>query len=102
MLHKILYYVTDGGADDGIGYFGWVIAIDTKIITKGYGQAHGSKHQMESLRAETYGGIAVFNFLKHYRLYYEISEPPILQKYYCDDSTLISRLKYNQTGAHYP
>eukprot|EP00957_Ditylum_brightwellii_P146693 11166429-Ditylum_brightwellii.AAC.1 len=55
---KMLYYVTDGGADNGIGYFGWVIATDTRIIAKGYGQAQGNDHQMESLRAETYGGIA--------------------------------------------
>eukprot|EP00957_Ditylum_brightwellii_P137309 10467902-Ditylum_brightwellii.AAC.1 len=49
MLCKIFYYGTDGGADDGIGYFGWLITTDTKIITKEYRQAHGSKHQMESL-----------------------------------------------------
>ena len=72
-----------------------------KIIAKGYRQAHGSKHQMESLQAETYRGIAVFNFIKHYRIYYEILEPPNLQKYYCDNSTLINRLKYNQTGEQY-
>eukprot|EP00957_Ditylum_brightwellii_P032536 2465366-Ditylum_brightwellii.AAC.1 len=102
MLCKIFYYVTDGGADDGIGYFGWVIATDTKIITKGYRQTHGSKHQMKLLQAETYRGIAVFNFLRHYRIFYEILEPPILQKYYYDNFTLISRLKYDQTGAQYP
>eukprot|EP00957_Ditylum_brightwellii_P000781 61857-Ditylum_brightwellii.AAC.1 len=102
MLCKMLYYVTDRWADDGIGYFGWVIATDTKIITKGYGQAHGNKHQMKSLRAETYGGIAVFTFLEHYRTYYEILDPPFKQKHYCDNSTLICRLKYDQTEAHYP
>eukprot|EP00957_Ditylum_brightwellii_P033685 2553056-Ditylum_brightwellii.AAC.1 len=42
----MLYYVTDGGADNKIGYFGWVIATDTRIITKGYGQAQGNEHQM--------------------------------------------------------
>eukprot|EP00957_Ditylum_brightwellii_P045169 3424734-Ditylum_brightwellii.AAC.1 len=34
VLGKMLYYVTDGGADNSIGYFGWVIATDTRIITK--------------------------------------------------------------------
>eukprot|EP00957_Ditylum_brightwellii_P123396 9408543-Ditylum_brightwellii.AAC.1 len=82
MLGKTLYYVTDGGADDGKGYFGWVIATDTRIITKGYGQPQGNEHQMESLRAETYWGITVFTFLKHYRAYYEILDPPFKQKYY--------------------
>eukprot|EP00957_Ditylum_brightwellii_P207890 15354983-Ditylum_brightwellii.AAC.1 len=102
MLCKMFYYVTDGGADNRIGYFGWVIATDTKIITKGYGHTHGSEHQMESLRAETYSGIEVFTFLKHYRTYYEILDPPFTQNYYCDNSTLIRRLKYNQTKANYP
>eukprot|EP00957_Ditylum_brightwellii_P138934 10590203-Ditylum_brightwellii.AAC.1 len=85
----MLYYVTDSGADDGIGYFGWIIATDTRIITKEYDQAQGNEHQMESLRAETYGGIAVFTFLKHYRMYYNILHPPNTQKYYCDNSMLI-------------
>eukprot|EP00957_Ditylum_brightwellii_P101337 7722665-Ditylum_brightwellii.AAC.1 len=82
----MLYYVTDGGADNGIGYFGWVIATDTRIIMKGYGQARGNEHQMESFRAETYRGIAVFTFLKHTRIYYDILNPPNTQKYYCDNS----------------
>jgi hypothetical protein len=102
LLGTALYYVTDGGADDGIGYFGWVIASDTRIITKGYGQAQGNEHHMESLRAETYGGIALFTFLKHYRIYNEISQPPNLQRYYCDNSTLIKRLKEDQKGKPYP
>eukprot|EP00957_Ditylum_brightwellii_P000386 30129-Ditylum_brightwellii.AAC.1 len=102
MLGKTIYYVTDGGSNDGIGYFGWVITTDTRIITKGYGQAQRNEHQMESLKAETYGGIAVFTFLKHYRIYYEISDPPSKQKYYCDNSTLIRRLKYDQSETHYP
>eukprot|EP00957_Ditylum_brightwellii_P004001 304459-Ditylum_brightwellii.AAC.1 len=58
LLCKIFYYVTDGDADNGIGYFGWLIATETKIITKGYCQALGIEHQMESFRAQTYGGIA--------------------------------------------
>ena len=57
---------------------------------------------MESLRAETYGGIAVFTFPKNYRIYYDISHPPNTQKYYCDNSTLIQRLKYDQTEPPYP
>eukprot|EP00957_Ditylum_brightwellii_P102051 7778444-Ditylum_brightwellii.AAC.1 len=89
LLGKMLYYVTDGGADGGVGYFGWVITTGTRIITKGYGQAQGKEHQMESLRVETYRGIAVFTFLKNYRIYYDILDPPNKQKYYCDNSTLI-------------
>eukprot|EP00957_Ditylum_brightwellii_P198270 15108418-Ditylum_brightwellii.AAC.1 len=97
----MLYYVTDGGADDRIGYFGWLIATVTRIISKGYRHVQGNEHQMESLRAETYGGITVFTFLKHYRIYYNISDPPNKQKYYCDNSKLICRLKYDQTEPHY-
>eukprot|EP00957_Ditylum_brightwellii_P195735 14912826-Ditylum_brightwellii.AAC.1 len=63
LLHKIFYYVTDGGYNDGIGHLGWLITTETKILTKGYGQALGSEHQMESLCAETYDGIAVIDFI---------------------------------------
>eukprot|EP00957_Ditylum_brightwellii_P135336 10319643-Ditylum_brightwellii.AAC.1 len=37
-LGATFYYVTDGGTDDGIGYFGWLIATETTLVTKGYGQ----------------------------------------------------------------
>ena len=101
-LGTTFYYVTDGGADDGIGYFGWTIATETTLITKGYGQVLGTDHQMESLRAETYGAIALFSFLKHYRIYFNITDIPTVQRYYCDNITLIKRLKSDTTIKPYP
>eukprot|EP00957_Ditylum_brightwellii_P081447 6195801-Ditylum_brightwellii.AAC.1 len=59
-----LYYVSDGGADDGIGYFGWLIATDTKLLIKGNSQAISKEYLMESLQTETYGGIGLF--LRHF------------------------------------
>eukprot|EP00957_Ditylum_brightwellii_P172304 13117149-Ditylum_brightwellii.AAC.1 len=57
-----LYYVTDSGAYDGIGYYGADIATDAMILVEGNGQVLGSKHLMESLRAETYMGDSTFYF----------------------------------------
>jgi hypothetical protein len=94
--------VTDGGANDGIGYFGWTIATETTLVTKGYGQVLSTDHQMESLRAETYGAIALFTFLKQYRIYFNITDIPKIQQYYCDNITLIKQLQSDNTMKPYP
>eukprot|EP00957_Ditylum_brightwellii_P161583 12302491-Ditylum_brightwellii.AAC.1 len=61
-----LYCISDRGADNGIGYFGWLIATDTTVLIEIYSQAHRKESFMESLQAETYGGIALFLCLKHF------------------------------------
>ena len=101
LAHK-LYYITDGRADDDIGYFGWFIATKTNILTEGKGQALGKDSLMESLRAKTYGRIAHITFLKHFHIYKNISSPPNQQFYYCDTSTLIKRLQQNQYNKPFP
>eukprot|EP00957_Ditylum_brightwellii_P061790 4689085-Ditylum_brightwellii.AAC.1 len=72
------------------------------MVTKGYGQVLDTDHQMESLRAETYGAIALFAFLKKYRIYYNITDIPKTQRYYCDNITLIKRLQSDNTMKPYP
>eukprot|EP00957_Ditylum_brightwellii_P136871 10437636-Ditylum_brightwellii.AAC.1 len=49
-----LYYTTDGGADDRLGYYGWVIANSTTKLVEGYGRALGDPELMESSRAKSY------------------------------------------------
>jgi hypothetical protein len=44
-----IYYVSDRGNDDGCGYFGWLIALDTTVLVEGSGNTLGSEHLMESL-----------------------------------------------------
>eukprot|EP00957_Ditylum_brightwellii_P177912 13551396-Ditylum_brightwellii.AAC.1 len=97
-----LYYVSDGGADDGIGYFGWLIATDTKILIEGNVQALGKESLMESLQAETYGGISLFLFLQHVCVFKNTTTPPNHQLYYCDNSTLIKYLQQDQSNNPFP
>eukprot|EP00957_Ditylum_brightwellii_P208679 15358485-Ditylum_brightwellii.AAC.1 len=86
----------DGGTNDGIGHYGWVIAIETRILVKGNNQALGNKTLMESLQAETYGGLAFFTFIKYFCIYKNTSNPTDSQHYFCDNLTLITHLKYDQ------
>eukprot|EP00957_Ditylum_brightwellii_P086879 6612437-Ditylum_brightwellii.AAC.1 len=65
-LAQELYYVTIGRANDGIGYFGWLITTDTNILIEGKGQALRKDSLVESLRAKIYCGLALFTFLKHF------------------------------------
>eukprot|EP00957_Ditylum_brightwellii_P096950 7383182-Ditylum_brightwellii.AAC.1 len=53
---------------------------------------------MESLRAETYGGIALFLSLQHFHIFKNTTTSPNHQFYYCDNSTLIKYLQHDQTN----
>eukprot|EP00957_Ditylum_brightwellii_P103158 7862087-Ditylum_brightwellii.AAC.1 len=57
-----LWVVSDGGVKEGYGYFGFVIATETQILWKGQGQVQGNSVQMESLQAESSGGLALLRF----------------------------------------
>eukprot|EP00978_Attheya_sp_CCMP212_P033250 scaffold133307_cov46-Attheya_sp.AAC.3 len=58
-----LTFVTDGGATDGHGYFGWVmIATDTHILWQGKSKVLGNPHLMESLRTESVGMLSLTLF----------------------------------------
>eukprot|EP00957_Ditylum_brightwellii_P177269 13503844-Ditylum_brightwellii.AAC.1 len=57
---------------------------------------------MEFLQAETYGGIALFSFLKHFCIYKNASSPLTQQFYYCDNSTLIKQLQHDQSNKPVP
>eukprot|EP00957_Ditylum_brightwellii_P208467 15357609-Ditylum_brightwellii.AAC.1 len=56
---------------------------------------------MEALQAETYGRIALFYFLHHFRIYKNSSNHPNSQHYFCDNSSLIAQLKYDQQSPQY-
>eukprot|EP00957_Ditylum_brightwellii_P076821 5839251-Ditylum_brightwellii.AAC.1 len=101
MAHE-LYYVSDGGADDSIGYFVWIIVTDTKILIEGNSQALGKDSLMVSLQAETYGGITLFFFLQYFHIFKNMSTPLNRQFYYCDNSTLMKCLQHDQTNNPFP
>eukprot|EP00978_Attheya_sp_CCMP212_P014029 scaffold35568_cov62-Attheya_sp.AAC.1 len=44
-----LYLVSDGGATEGHGYFGWVIATGNTVLWNGKGRVQGNANLMESL-----------------------------------------------------
>eukprot|EP00957_Ditylum_brightwellii_P001204 94632-Ditylum_brightwellii.AAC.1 len=88
-----LWYVCDGGADGGLGFFGWIIATNTTILVEGYGQALENLSLAEFLQSESYGGIALMSFIKSYRIYYNDTDIPETQNYCCDNITVINCIK---------
>eukprot|EP00957_Ditylum_brightwellii_P166128 12648046-Ditylum_brightwellii.AAC.1 len=58
-LGSHLWLVTGGGLKGSLRYFGWVIASNTHVLWKGYGQEQGNPDLMESLRAESYGALSL-------------------------------------------
>eukprot|EP00957_Ditylum_brightwellii_P147237 11211681-Ditylum_brightwellii.AAC.1 len=54
-LQEQIYFVIDGGLDDNIGYFGWVIATDQTILWENRGHVQGEKGQIETLCAKRIG-----------------------------------------------
>ena len=54
-ISDLIWIVSDGGADDGFGYHGWVIANDSRILCEGSGLTPGNSDQMNSLRSESGG-----------------------------------------------
>eukprot|EP00957_Ditylum_brightwellii_P059261 4498348-Ditylum_brightwellii.AAC.1 len=51
-MSEEIWVVTDGGVNQQLGYFGFVIATSTQILWKGDGQAQGNAIQMESLHTK--------------------------------------------------
>eukprot|EP00957_Ditylum_brightwellii_P003971 302438-Ditylum_brightwellii.AAC.1 len=85
--------ISIGGSNDGLGYFGWVIASSSTILVEGYGHAPGHPNLMESLRSKAYGCLTPLLFLKHCRIHHDITAYLSKQYYFCDNITLIKRLK---------
>eukprot|EP00978_Attheya_sp_CCMP212_P028536 scaffold98748_cov59-Attheya_sp.AAC.1 len=81
----------DGGAKDGKGYLGWVIATKDTILWKCKGKANGNPHQMESLRTESVGMLSIMRFIYHYCEYYEIHLDDHNAGHFCDNKALVSR-----------
>ena len=86
--NRFLYFVTDGGATEGHGYFGWVIATHTKILWQGKGKVHGNPHLMESLRTESVSMLAMLLFLLHNCEFHNIATINNNLCHYCDNSRL--------------
>jgi hypothetical protein len=88
----IIELASDGGARDDLGSFGWNIAIEQTTIWKNKGPTFGLLPG--SFRAESYGMLSAFLFLKTYFQHYgtNASDQTIL-KFYCDSESLIKRIE---------
>jgi zinc-binding in reverse transcriptase/Endonuclease/Exonuclease/phosphatase family len=85
--------VSDGGAIEDYASFGWVIAkADGTRLAKGFGSVFG--HDPRSYRAEAHGAKAVTLFLFHCFRYCDLTLPPGLFKFYCDNQGLLNKLLY--------
>jgi hypothetical protein len=87
----ILLLVSDGGADNDLGSFGLLIASDESTFTTVSNTTEGILPG--SYRAESYGCLAILQFLYHFMHYHTVNSPKILNKFYCDNLSLITRLK---------
>jgi hypothetical protein len=84
-----LLIVSDGGAYEEYGSFGWVLATDTEILWECKGIARG--YPMSSYRSEGYGRLSLLLFLQHYFSYLDIQpHVELLITSYCDNESLLS------------
>ena len=60
-----LWLVSDGGLAGDLGYYGWVIANDSKVIWEGRGRTPGHSHQLDSLRTESSGMLHALTVLAY-------------------------------------
>jgi hypothetical protein len=95
-IQRSLNFVTDGGATEGHGYFGWVIATNSKILWRGKGKVLGNPHLMESLRTESVGMLSMTLFLLHYCKFHDIEVTNNNLCHYCDNSTVVGRMQWFQ------
>ena len=86
-----LWLVTDGGASEGKGHFGWAIATDSEILTTNYGNAPGNPLLTESLRTESMGFLSIVRHSHHLCAHCNVT-PSQDSLHYCDNESLMKRL----------
>jgi hypothetical protein len=90
---------TDGSYDPETGKmaYGWIIAINEKIIAEGKGPAEASTHLAESFRAEAYGLRAATTFIQ---ALLRCKQGPGPQRWFfhIDNRTLITRMERYSTS----
>eukprot|EP00957_Ditylum_brightwellii_P151464 11534488-Ditylum_brightwellii.AAC.1 len=94
-LQEQIYLVTDGGLDNNIGYFRWVVATDQTILWENRGHAQGEKGQIETLRTKSVGLLAIMIFFEHYLKHNNILFDPNQVKHYCDNMGVVKRMKWH-------
>jgi hypothetical protein len=87
----VLFLVSDGGADANLGSFGALVALDESTFATVSGMTEGVLPG--SYWAESYGCLAILRFLYNFMVYHKVTSPKTLNKFYCNNLSLITRLK---------
>jgi hypothetical protein len=86
-----LYLVSDGGAKDDLGSFGWEIAVGRVVLWKCKGPTFGLDPR--SFRAESYGLLSVLLFFDHYLQFFHVDvQETVKHLFYCDNQGLLKRI----------
>lgn len=94
----MVYLVSDGGEDNGLGYYGWVIATKDDIIVEHKGHAYGNKRLIKFLRTESIGVLSIAYFIHQFCKFYEIRIGNKVCIYYCDNKTVVERINFYNKG----
>jgi hypothetical protein len=90
LSNAVLFLVSDGGAYEDLGSFGALVASEDKTFATVSGTTEGvlpGSHQ-----AESYDCLTILRFLHHFLAYHKVPIPKTLNKFYCDNQSLITRL----------
>ncbi len=88
-----LYLVSDGGAKDDLGSFGWELAIGRHILWTCMGPTFGL--EPGSFRAESYGMLSAMLFLDHYLRFFQVDTHETIEHlFYCDNQGLLKRIGF--------
>jgi hypothetical protein len=90
-----LYLISDGGAKDDLGSFGWELSIGRLVLWQGKGPTFGL--DPGSFRAESYGMLSVLLFLEFYIQFFQVSVTESIEHlFYCDNKGLVNRISASQ------
>ena len=97
--HKNGAIASDGGYQNGIGSFGWILAINGETIGKAKGPAEGDSACMSSFRSESYGMFSATTFITGMNKY--LDTPLEFEwQFYLDNDALIKRIATHERKIH--
>lgn len=97
--HKNGVIASDGGYQNGIGSFGWILAINGETIGKAKGPAEGDSACMSSFRSESYGMFSATTFITGMNKY--LDTPLEFEwQFYLDNDALIKRIATHERKIH--
>eukprot|EP00957_Ditylum_brightwellii_P210124 15364594-Ditylum_brightwellii.AAC.1 len=91
-----LFLVSDGGAENGFGYFEWVIGTYMEVLVQHKGHAKGNPNLIESLRTESIGALSLLCFLVHFCKYHCIAMNVNLWTHFFDNKTTMKCIQWSQ------